>query len=192
MTSLNVSKSIIIIMVLLMILPCVPAANAAPVMAIDFPVNANAQEPVHIFVNITSNPAVDEVQIYYVNPRNNIDIYEVMEIISGNNTNGTWHFIIPPQTYKGTLRVRVFATDIGGNTTYVPSRTDYVNINLDGPEPVKPFPWGIVIIVAFLGVTLVATELIFKPGVYRKTGRQKAKALEEEDRKRELEEQENK
>ena len=110
-----------------------------------------------------------------------------MENILGNRTNGTWHYEIPPQIYKGSLRLRLFADDIAGNRTYLPGNTGYLNINLEGPEPVKEFPWNIVLIVIVLSITLIATELIFKPGFYRPTGRQRAKALEEEDRRREQE-----
>ncbi len=167
-----------------------PGASATPVMDIDYPVNADAEQPIHIFVNITSSLPVADVQITYTNPSNDIRFDYYMELISGNETNGTWTFEIPPQVYKGTLEVSIFASDISGAST--PAPPPIMNIYLDGPEQVRPFPWGIVIVVAFLGITLVATELIFKPGLYRKTGRQKAKALEEEDRKRELEEQEKK
>ena len=164
-----------------------PGVNAIPVMEVDYPVNADAEQPIHVFVNITSSLPVDEVSITYTNPSNNIRYDYFMELISGNETNGTWTFEIPPQTYKGTLELSIYAVDISGSST--PTPPPIYNINLEGPEPAKPFPWGIVIMVAFLAVTLVATELIFKPGVYRKTGRQRARELEEEDRKRELEEQ---
>ena len=175
----------------------VPGASATPVMDIDYPVNADAEQPIHIFVNITSDLPVyrggvngtgSGVLISYTNPSNNIPCYDYMELISGSETNGTWTFEIPPQLYKGTLEVSISASDISGDSTPMPP--PIFNINLDGPEPARSFPWSIVIMVAFLGIVLVATELIFKPGVYRKTGRQRAKALEEEDRKRESEEQE--
>ena len=187
MTLSNVNKlAIAFIMVLLMLLPCLPTANAVPVMDIDYNANADAEQPIYIFVNITSTLPVAEVSISYTNPSNNIRFDDYMELVSGNETNGTWTFEIPPQVYKGTLEVSISASDISGEST--PAPPPIFNINLDGPEPARQFPWGIVIVVAFLGITLVATELIFKPGVYRKTGRQKAKELEEEDRKRELEE----
>ena len=165
-----------------------PGANAAPVMDIDYPANADAEQSVHLFVNATSELPVDEILLTYINPSNDLLFNEYMNHTSGNETNGTWHFEIPPQRYKGSLEVWIIASDISGVSSRYPTSGGFT-IQLDGPEPTKPFPWNIVIIVAFLAVTLVATELIFKPGVYRKTGRQKAKALEEEDRKRELEEQ---
>ena len=169
---------------------CAPGASAVPVMSIDYEPNVDAEQPIHIFVNITSTLPVDEVSITYTNPSNNIRYDYFMNLTSGNETNGTWIFEIPPQIYKGILEVSIYAIDISGVST--PTPPPIFNINMEGPEPAKPFPWSIIIIVVFLGITLVATELIFKPGFYRPTGRQKAAALEEEDRKRELEEQKEK
>ena len=166
---------------------CIPAASAAPVMRIDYPANADAEQPVHIFVNTTSELPMDEVLLTYVNPANDLLYNEYMNQTYSNGTNGTWHFEIPAQRYKGSLEVWIIASDISGASTRYPT-TGGFTILLDGPEPVRSFPWNIVIIVIFLGITLVATELIFKPGFYRPTGRQRAKALEEEDRKKELEE----
>lgn len=177
--------AIIFIMASLMSILCIPIVNAAPVMDIDYPVNADATRPIHIFTNITSDLPVAEVMISYINPFNNIVYYEDMELVSGNETNGTWTFEIPPQLYEGMLEVSISASDISGDST--PTPAPKFNINLLGPEPAKPFPWNIVLIVGFLAVTLIATELVFKPGFYRPTGRQKARALEEEDRKLELE-----
>ncbi len=168
---------------------CTPEVSAAPVMDIDYLANADAEQPVHIFVNATSELPVYDILLTYINPANGLLYNEYMNLTSGNKTNGTWHFEIPPQRYKCSLDVWIIASDISGASTRYPASGGFT-IQLDGPKPVKPFPWNIVIIVVFLGITLVATELIFKPGVYRPTGRQRAKALEEEDRKRELEEQE--
>ena len=175
-----------------MLVLCVPlmsyGTSAAPVMDIDYPVNADAEQPVHIFVNVSSELPVDELLLTYLNPSNDLLYNEYMNQTSGNETNGTWHFEIPAQKYKGSLEIWIIASDISGDSSRYPVSGAFT-IQLDGPEPARPFPWSIVVIVAFLAVTLVATELIFKPGLYRPTGRQKAKALEEEDRKRELEEQ---
>ena len=191
MTLSNESKlSIVFIMILLMLLPCVPAANAVPILDIDYLVNANAEDPIHIFVNITSDQPVDYVAIWYINSTSGNRYDDFMTFASGNSTNGTWNYTIPPMVYEGTLEFHVSASDIYGSST--PEPAPALHISLDGPEPTKPFPWNIIIIVAFLAVTLVATELIFKPGLYRPTGRQKAKALEEEDRKKELENQKDK
>ena len=186
MISLNVSKlAIFFIIPILVFTPCVLTVSAIPVMQIDYPFNADAEQPVPIFVNITSDIIVNEVLLTYTNPANGNLNNEDMNLTSGNGINGTWYFEIPAQTYKGSLNVNIIAYDVSGAS----ASYDFI-IHLEGPEPVKEFPWNIVVIVAFLAVTLVATELIFKPGVYRPTGRQKAAALEEEDRKRELESQE--
>lgn len=171
----------------LILIILLPGAAGIPVMQSDIPVHADAGLPIHIFVNITSEEPVSHVQIYYVNPRDNIDYYDEMNMSSGNSTNGTWTFVIPPQGYEGTLDVRVFARDAGGNYSYVPSKTGYVTVSLDGPGPAKQFPWNIVFLVGFMAIVLVATELVFKPGFYRKTGRQRARELEEEDRKKDME-----
>ena len=153
----------------------------------EIPSIADAEQPIHIFVNVTSDLPVNEVLLTYVNPSNGLLNIEYMNLSSGNNTNGTWYFEIPLQKYKGSLETWIIASDISGASTRYPSTGSY-DIWLEGPEPTKPFPWNIVIIVAVLAVTLFATELIFKPGFYRPTGRQRAQALEEEDREKELEE----
>ena len=169
----------------------VPWASAIPVLDTDIPYVADAEQPIHIFVNITSDLPINEVLLTYVNPSNGLLNNEYMNLSSGNNTNGTWYFEIPIQKYKGSLEVWILASDISGISTRYPSSRSY-DIELEGPEPSKPFPWNIVIIVAFLAVVLVVTELIFKPGFYRPTGRQRAQALEKEDQEREIEEQKNK
>ena len=191
MTSLKESSfAIFFAIIILMSSLCVPEVSAAPVLDTDIPRTADANETIDIFVNITSNQPIDEVNLYYENTANGSFNVESMVNISGTPTNGTWHFAIPPQAYKGSLDVWILASDISGATTRYPSTGSY-EIEIEGPERAKPFPWNIVVIVAFLAIVLVATELIFKPGIYRPTGRQRAQALEEEDRKRELEEQEN-
>ena len=183
MISLNVSKlAIFFIIPILVFTPYVLTVSAIPVMQVDYPFNADAEQPVPIFVNITSDISVDEVLLTWTNPANGNLNNEDMNLTSGN---GTWYFEIPAQTYKGSLNVNIIAYDISGAS----ASYDFI-INLEGPEPAKEFPWNIVVIVVFLAVTLVATELIFKPGFYRPTGRQRAQALEEEDRKRKLENQE--
>ena len=191
MTSLKESSfAIFFAIIILMSSLCVPEVSAAPVLDTDIPRTADANETIDIFVNITSNQPIDEVNLYYENTANGSFNVESMVNISGTPTNGTWHFAIPPQAYKGSLDVWILASDISGASTRYPSTGSY-EIEIDGPERAKPFPWNIVIMVAFLAIVLIATELIFKPGFYRPTGRQRAQALEEEDRKRELEEQEN-
>ena len=188
MTSLKQSKPVIVfIIIFLMIALCVPRASAVPVLDPDIPYIADAEQPIDIFVNITSDLPINEVLLTYENPSNGLLNIEYMNMTSGSETNGTWHFAIPSQTYKGSLDLWVQASDISGASTRYPSTGSY-DIELEGPEPSKPFPWNIVVIVAFLAVVLIATELIFKPGFYRPTGRQRAEALEKEDRERELEE----
>lgn len=193
MTLSNTSKlAIVSIIVLVMLIPSVPEVHATPIIVPDIPRTANANETVWVFVNITSSTEdIYEVLLSYTNPANSNQMDErSYEPEAGNKTNGTWSFSIPAQTYKGTLEVSILATDNSGVSTRYPAN-GYYTITLDGPEKSKPFPWNLVLIVAFLAVTLVVTELIFKPGVYRPTGRQRAAALEEEDRIRELEDQKN-
>ncbi len=165
-----------------------PVVSAVPVMDIDYPVSANANEPIHIFANVTSDQTVKSVSIWYINSTSGNRYDDLFTPPAGNNTNGTWTYTIPPMIYEGVLEFHVSSAD---NTSSTPEPSPALYINIEGPEPAKPFPWNIVVIIAFLAVTLVATELIFKPGVYRKTGREKAIILEEEDRKKELKEQEN-
>ena len=167
---------------------CTPSISAIPVLDPEIPRTTDAEQNISIFVNIISELPVNEVILTYVNPSNGLLNNEYMNLSSGNNTNGTWHFEIPIQKYKGSLEVRILASDISGASTRYPSSGSY-DIELEGPEPSKPFPWNILVIVAFLAVVLIVTELIFKPGFYRPTGRQRAEALEKEDQERELEEQ---
>ena len=188
--SLFVSLFISIGTILLIISLCIPSAQAVPEIDVDLPYTADAEFPINVTVNVVSELNISHVNIYYENPSNGNYYNYPMNLTAGNLTNGTWYFSIPPQNYKGTLDVWIDARDISGVSDRYPS-TGSFDIELEGPEPAKPFPWNIVIIVAFLAVTLIATELIFKPGFYRPTGRQRAQALEEEDRIRELEEKDN-
>ena len=169
MTLSNASRLAIILILLL------PLASAEPVIDVNYPYVADAQEPIVILVNITSEQQVNEVLLSYENPSTGSYFTEY------NNTpvSGTWGFEIPAQEYEGTLNVCIQA-DITGLSNSYP--VDDFTIILEGPEPEEPFPWNIVLLVAFLGIALVATELIFKPGLYRPTGRQRAAALEEVDR----------
>ena len=161
-----------------------PGASAAPIIDVDYPGNANAEYPIHIFANVTSDQTISYVKIWYINSTSGNRFDDFFTPPTGNNTNGTWTYTIPPMIYKGTLEFHVSSAD-NSSSTLEPAPALYINI--EGPEPVKPFPWNIVVIVIFLAIVLVVTELIFKPGIYRPTGRQRAKALEEEDRKKELE-----
>jgi len=166
-----------------------PSATAIPVMDTDYPLNANAEQPIHVFANITSDISIDEVLLSYENPANGNLFNEFMVLKSGNTTNGTWTFEIPAQIYKGTIEFSIIAKDISGTSIRFPP-SGLRTINLEGPEQERPFSWNIVVLAAFLAVALIATELIFKPGFYRPTGRQRARDLELEDQKRELEENE--
>jgi hypothetical protein len=105
--------------------------------------------------------------------------------LSRRETNGRWIFGIPSQSWKGKVECRITAWDNASASTQYNAIIEII-----GDDPPKPFPWNWVLIIAFLGVALVVTELVFKPGLYRATGREKAKALEEEDRRREQEESE--
>ena len=190
-TSLKQSSfAIFFVIIFLMSTVCVPEVSAAPILDTDIPRNADANQTINVFVNITSNLPIYEVKLYYENTENgSFNGGESMVNISGTSTNGTWHFAIPPQVYKGSIDVWILASDVSGTPTRYPSTGGH-EIEIEGPERDKPFPWNIVVMVAFLAIVLVATELIFKPGIYRPTGRQRAQALEEEDREKELEEQE--
>ncbi len=158
-------------------------AGAQPVIDVDYPSVADASEPVNIEVHISPEKQVNEVFLSYENPSSG-DYYTDY---NSTPTNGTWIFVIPPQNYEGSLDVEIKA-DITGYSTSYP--VDEFTIEFEGPEKEKPFPWNIVLMVGFLAIALIATELIFKPGFYRPTGREKARALEEEDRLRELEDKE--
>jgi hypothetical protein len=149
------------------------------------PDSTDAGQPIQIWVNITSDVPIKEVLLYYKNPTTGQEYYEIMALSEGNTTNGRWIFGIPSQSWKGKVECRITAWDNASASTQYNAIIEII-----GDDPPKPFPWNWVLIIAFLGVALVVTELVFKPGLYRATGREKAKALEEEDRRREQEESE--
>ena len=176
-TSSNVNR-LAIILAMILIMPC---AAAEPVMGPDIPETADAAGPVWIFVNITSEPPINTVTISYQNTGDGNLFIENMELAQGNTTSGTWRYGIPAQNYQGTLEISILATDISGSSSRYPA-TGSQYIALEGPEKKQPFPWNLVLIVGFLAVALIGTELLIKPGLYRKTGRQRARELEEQDR----------
>jgi hypothetical protein len=163
-----------------------PTVKAAPQLSgTGIPSTAQAGQPIPISINITSDFSVLEVLLTINNPYS----IEIMTLSEGNDTCGTWTFEIPAQPWKSQMEFSIKARDNNGSS-YYPNRDGYSTIEILGDDPPKPFPWNWVLIIAFLGVAFVLTELVFKPGFYRATGREKAKALEEEDRKREQEESE--
>jgi hypothetical protein len=170
----------------------VPCAMAAPAFSsAGIPSDVQAGQPIHVFVNITSSTPIHEVLLTYNNPSTGQLNYDYMTLSEGNESEGVWVFEVPAQTWKGTLECHITAKDNAGASSQYPASGDAI-IDILGAEQPKPFPWNWVIIIGFLAVTLVLTELVFKPGVYRLTGRERAKALEEEDRRREQEEAEKK
>jgi hypothetical protein len=151
------------------------------------PASADAGQPIHILVNISSPVQIREVGgvvLYYRNPGTGQEDWVFMNLTVGSLTDGTWSYDIPAQPWAGQLQCYAEATDNGGLTGRYPA-SGYHAIELVGEEAPKPFPWNIAIIVCFLAVALIFTELAFKPGVYRQTGKDKARRLEEDDRLRE-------
>ncbi|MDO9538075.1 MAG: hypothetical protein Q7J68_07130 [Thermoplasmata archaeon] len=167
-----------------------PNSMALPVFYdVNIPGSADTGQLINITVNITSTPEVDEVILRYSNPATGQVIFDIMVLTAGNISNGTWSFEVPALPYEGSIEYGITAKDFNGTSAqYPPGGTGTIQIT--GEKPPKEFPWNLVIIVVFLAVAMIATELIFKPGFYRPTGRQRAKALEEEDRKKEQEESE--
>jgi hypothetical protein len=159
--------------------------------SIEIPATTQTGQPIHISVNITSNIPIHEVLLTYNNPSAGQLSYDYMNLSEGNESCGVWTFEIPAQSWKGSLECSITAKDNVGNSSQYPAVNNAI-IEIQGDDPPTPFPWNWVIIIGFLAVVLVLTELVFKPGVYRPTGREKARALEEEDRKREQEEADKK
>ena len=157
------------------------ASAAPPFEDVGIPAKAEAGAPIPVYVNMSSEQGIQSVWLHYDN--STYSSAREMSLESGNSTRGTWHCEIPAQTWKGVVEWRLTARFGNGSLNYPES--GYGQIEIEGKNPPKPFPWNIVVTVAFLGVVLVLTELAFKPGVYRKTGRERAMELEEEDRARE-------
>ncbi len=165
------------------------SVSAAPAISIvEMPSSAEAGQAIHVEIAITSLAPIsdlsDAVVLYYKNPGTGREDWIFLNLTGGNLSDGTWSCDIPAQPWSGELRCDVTAMDVHGDYAYFPT-SGYHVIVLVGEDAPKPFPWNIAIIVCFLAVALIFTELAFKPGLYRTTGRDKARKLEEEDRLRE-------
>lgn len=163
------------------------ASQATPAFS-DVSVQSSAEsgEPIPVSANLTSTVPVEFVRVFYqreewINP---LDVH--LNLTGGDETNGTWTGQIPAQEWGGTLEYSIVVND---GLAYYPAQGKYT-IEIEGPSQ-STFPWKWVIIGAFLAVVFIATELAFKPGFWRSTGRDKARALEEEDRLKEMEESKN-
>ncbi|KYK27674.1 MAG: hypothetical protein AYK23_02135 [Candidatus Proteinoplasmatales archaeon SG8-5] len=158
---------------------------AVPVFQeVSIPETAQTEEPIPISVSITSDVPVDIVQFFYQQEDWIHPISIILDRSSGDEHNGTWSGIIPAQEWGGALEYSIV---VNGGEAYYPPFPGKEIITIDGPTP-SNFPWSWVVIGGFLIFVFIATELAFKPGFYRPTGRQRAKALEEEDRRKEMEE----
>jgi len=171
-------------LLVIMVLPCFAAAEPL-IEPLSLPGTADASEPIPVFVNVSSQDYVYEVILSYRRPGDALPSYEYLYLTSGDNANGTWTGAIPEQIWEGSLNCHVIAKDNTGQSRY-PAQGS-ITIQLEG-EPPSTFPWHIVIMVVGLIIVFVLTELAFKPGLYRKTGRERAEILEEEDRLRAEEE----
>jgi len=171
--------------ILLAVSLCEPAVWAVPIATeIAMPVEAEAGQPILVWINLSSEVPVYEVLLNYYNPGTGQMGYEFMTLTAGNSTSGTWTYVIPAQPWEGELECRITAKDETGASAQFPE-SGPATIGIIGEEEPDEFPWNLVVAIIFLAVVLVITELIFKPGLYRPTGRDRAKALEEEDRKKE-------
>jgi hypothetical protein len=160
---------------------CGHAAGAPSISQSGIPVSAEAGSPITVWVEVSSTTPVDGALLYYSNPEAGLMDYLAMNLTSGNATDGRWSCDIPAQSWEGTVECRVTVTDLAGASAQYPATGEAV-IRISGEDEPKPFPWNLALVMAFLAVALVLTELVFKPGLYRKTGRQKARELEEADR----------
>ena len=145
---------------------------------------AEAGQPIPIAISITDQVNITYVQVYYEREGDAFPSISDLNLTDGTRMNGTWSGEIPPQKWECTLTCSIIVDD--GLAKY-PAQGSFF-IDVDGPSP-STFPWNWVIIGAFLAVAFIATELAFKPRIWRPTGRERARALEEEDRRKALEEQ---
>jgi hypothetical protein len=177
---------LLIFVMIIIVLAFIGQVKAIPVISqISFNPTANSGEPINITVHIKDVVDVSKVQIFYEMEDTAFPFDVEMDLVDGTLTNGTWSGSIPAQQWGGTLTFRIITND--GIARY-PSEGS-LTIKVDGPSE-SSFPWKWIIIGAFLVVVFIATELAFKPGIWRPTGRQRAQALEEEDRRKEQEEKE--
>jgi len=180
------SKLLAGMVIFLMAVIFLHGAAAEPVfVSTDIPQVVDAGQPITVVVNITSQQPVMSVWLT-LNPASPDYGYFQMNLTSGNETSGSWTYVIPARPWGGHIDYFITARDNSGDSSQYPA-SGTSGIEITGEEPPKQFPWNIVIIVVFLGVVLVLTEFIHKPGLYRPTGRERARKLEEEDRKREEE-----
>lgn len=164
------------------------ATSAAPEFAdVQIPGTGDGSQPIPVSVNLTSDVPVSEVRLFYEMEGWAYPIIAYLFRTNGTATDGTWSGEIPPLNEGGTLRCSIIVDVDGGIARYPAEGT--VSIDVEGPG--KGFPWMWVVIAGFLAFVFVATELIFKPGIYRPTGRERVRALEEKDRKKAMEDDEN-
>lgn len=175
---------------LLILLVSSISANAITSFSdVSIPGTVDRDQPIPISVYITSDVEIRNVSVSYqredwIGP---LPVYLVL--VNGTSTNGTWTGEIPAQEWGGTITCSVLAygPNPDNHLAKHPS-VGFTTIEIEGAE--SGFPWKWVIIAAFLVVVFIATELAFKPGLYRPTGRERARALEEEDRRKAREEAE--
>jgi hypothetical protein len=166
---------------------CIGAVGANPVLHdVSVPGNAETGAPIPVSVNVTSDVPVELVQIYYQREDWISPLAVILNLTEGDAYNGTWSGALPAQEWSGSVEYSIVVNDGLG---YYPPFPGKEVIEIEGPTE-SHFPWVWVIIGGFLVFVFIATELIFKPGFYRPTGRERARALEEEDRLREMEEAE--
>jgi hypothetical protein len=170
---------------------CLPVvignATAAPVILnTGVPASAPAGQPFNLSVTIRSSTSYLDTTITYRNPDTGDGGTLDMVLASGSYSDGVWSCEVPAPSWQGTIEYQIKASD-GIAPTYFPGVVEFGQIEIIGEEKPSEIPWHLVIMFVFLGVVLVLTELAFKPGVYRRTGRERARALEEEDREREQE-----
>ncbi len=167
-------------------------AMAAPQFSeVSIPNNAEATLPIPVSLNIINEVNVSAVFIHHEMEGDAWPTPTELYLVNGSKTNGTWSGEIPAQNRDGTLTcsILVFGSDPDHYIAKYPAQ-GYETIELEGAP--SDFPWSWVIIIGFLAIVLIATELAFKPGFWRPTGRERARALEEEDRRKAREESEEK
>lgn len=152
------------------------------------PQSAQTGVPIPISATITSDVPVTLVQVYYEREDWIAPVAIMLNMTGGDSQNGTWSGEIPSQEWGGAIEYSIVVND---GQAYYPPFPGKLVIEVEGPTE-STFPWMWVILGGFLVFVFIATELIFKPGFYRPTGRERARALEEEDRLREMEEAEEK
>jgi hypothetical protein len=155
---------------------------------VSIPLAVDRDQPIPISITVTSDIEIRNVSVSYQREDWIGPLPVDLLLMNGTTTNGTWAGEIPAQEWGGiiTCTILAYGPDPDNYLAKHPSE-GFISVEIEGAK--SGFPWKWVIVGGFLVFVFIAAELAFKPGLYRRTGREKARALEEEDRRKAEEEE---